>query len=109
MADRPTYVWSGSEWDAVADPGAVRKALFTAKASLVSATAANTPATLTVGANDTVLTADSSTATGLAWKAASSLPSQTGNTNHVLATNGTTASWRAIEDDQFILSAQVFG
>lgn len=39
----------------------------------------------------------------------SPLPTQTGNTNHVLATNGTTASWRAVEDDQFILSAQVFG
>lgn len=25
MADRPTYVWTGSEWDTIADPGAVRK------------------------------------------------------------------------------------
>ena len=93
MADRPTYVWSGSEWDAVADPGAVRKALVNAKGDLVTATANDTPAVLTVGANDTVLTADSSTATGLAWKAASSLPSQTSQAGKFLTTNGTTASW----------------
>lgn len=24
MANRPTYVWTGSEWDTIADPGAVR-------------------------------------------------------------------------------------
>jgi hypothetical protein len=46
---------------------AISKGQFTAKAALLSATAASTPAVLTVGANDTVLTADSSTATGLKW------------------------------------------
>ena len=50
--------------------GVVRDALVNAKGDLVTATANDTPAVLTVGANDTVLTADSSTATGLAWKAA---------------------------------------
>lgn len=25
MADRPTYVWTGSDWDTIADPGAVRE------------------------------------------------------------------------------------
>lgn len=39
----------------------------TAKGSIVSASAANTPSRLSVGANDTVLTADSTTATGLKW------------------------------------------
>lgn len=71
----------------------VLKSLLTAKAAIVTATAASTPAALTVGANDTVLTADSSTATGLKWAAVSGLPSQTGNTNRLLTTNGTSASW----------------
>jgi hypothetical protein len=50
---------------------AISKGQFTAKAALLSATAASTPAVLTVGANDTVLTADSSTSTGLKWAAVS--------------------------------------
>ena len=40
----------------------------TAKGGIVSASAANTPSLLSVGANDTVLVADSTTATGLAWR-----------------------------------------
>lgn len=46
---------------------AISKGQFTAKGALLSATAASTPAVLTVGSNDQVLTADSSTATGLKW------------------------------------------
>ncbi len=38
-----------------------------------------------------------------------SLPTQTGNNNHILSTNGTITSWRSVEDDQFIISAQIFG
>ena len=41
-----------------------------AKGDLVAGTGADTFAKLTVGANDTILTADSSTATGLKWAAA---------------------------------------
>jgi hypothetical protein len=48
------------------------KATLTAKGSIYGATAAGTPGELTVGANDTVLTADSSTATGLKWATGSS-------------------------------------
>lgn len=45
---------------------------FDAKGDLVAGTGADTFAKLTVGANNTVLTADSSTATGLKWAAAAS-------------------------------------
>ena len=88
MADRPTYVWSGSEWDAVADPGAVRKALVTAKGDLIAATGNATPARLAVGAtNGHVLKVNSATSTGLEWGS--------------VATSG--------EDDQIVLAVQVFG
>jgi hypothetical protein len=49
---------------------AVAKATVDAKGDLIAGTADNTVARLAVGANDTVLTADSSTATGLKWAAA---------------------------------------
>lgn len=51
---------------------AISKAQYTAKGVLLSASAASTPGVVTVGANDTVLTADSSTATGLKWATPSS-------------------------------------
>jgi hypothetical protein len=46
--------------------------ILDAKGDLISATAADTPARLAVGANNTVLTADSTTATGLKWATPSS-------------------------------------
>ena len=49
--------------------GGIQPTIFDAKADLLTATAADTPARIAVGANDTVLTADSSTATGLKWAA----------------------------------------
>jgi hypothetical protein len=45
----------------------IPKSTLTAKGSIIAASGAATPANLSVGANDTVLTADSSTATGLKW------------------------------------------
>jgi len=47
--------------------GAIAKSIVDAKGDLVAATAADTVSRLAVGANNTVLTADSSTATGLKW------------------------------------------
>ena len=54
------FVWS-------ADASGIPATIFDAKGDLIAASAADTAARLAVGANDTVLTADSSTATGLKW------------------------------------------
>jgi len=43
------------------------KSTFTAKGSIIAATAASTPANVAVGTNGQVLTADSTAATGVAW------------------------------------------
>jgi hypothetical protein len=48
---------------------AISKGQYTAKGALLSATATSTPGVLAVGTNNQVLTADSSTATGLKWAA----------------------------------------
>lgn len=45
----------------------IAKTIVDAKGDIIAATAADTVSRLAVGANDTVLTADSSTATGLKW------------------------------------------
>lgn len=46
--------------------------LLTTKGDLIAATGASTPARLAVGTNDQVLTADSTAASGMAWKTSSS-------------------------------------
>jgi len=58
---------------------------FDAKGDLIAGTGADTFSKLTVGANNTVLTADSSTATGLKWAAA------TADTSFTLLNSGGTA------------------
>ena len=47
--------------------GGIQPTIVDAKGDLITATAADTPARIAVGANDTVLTADSTTATGVKW------------------------------------------
>lgn len=47
--------------------GGIQPTLLDAKGDLIAASAADTPQRLAVGSNDQVLTADSSTATGLKW------------------------------------------
>ena len=72
---------------------AIEETIFDAKGDLLVGTAADTVGKLTVGANDTVLVADSSTATGLKWSAYDPLPSQSGNTGKYLTADGSSASW----------------
>jgi hypothetical protein len=53
----------------VTDATGIPATIFDAKGDIIAATAADTASRLAVGANNTVLTADSSTATGLKWAA----------------------------------------
>jgi len=76
---------------------AIPNSLFDAKGDILVATSADTPGKLTVGTNGYYLKADSSTATGLVWATVDALPSQTGNEGKFLTTNGTTASWAAVD------------
>jgi hypothetical protein len=53
----------------IPEPGTgIPESIIAAKGDLLTGTANDTPAVLTVGANGTTLVADSSTATGLVWK-----------------------------------------
>lgn len=54
----------------VADATGIPATIFDAKGDIIAATAADTASRLAVGANGTVLTADSAEATGLKWAAA---------------------------------------
>jgi len=56
-------------WVTTDDANAIQNTQLTAKGALITAFSSATPATLTVGTNGHVLTADSTTATGIKWAA----------------------------------------
>jgi hypothetical protein len=59
--------YSGAAWVGFDDSNAIQNSIVDAKGDLITATAADTPSRIAVGANNTVLTADSAQATGLKW------------------------------------------
>ena len=71
---------------------AINKTIVDAKGDIIAATAADTVARLAVGSNNQVLTADSSTATGLKWAAASSGSMTLISTTNLTSTNVTLSS-----------------
>ena len=91
-------------WVAQDDSNAIQNAIVDAKGDLITATAADTPARLEVGTNGQILTADSTTATGLKWATpASSTPTFVGcrlrsNTAQNLTNNVATAINFQVED-----------
>lgn len=88
---KPAYVYdAGSDTWIPIGPGEhshsyIPNTLVDAKGDIIAATAADAVARLAVGANDTVLTADSSTATGLKWATAAG-----GKVLQVVSTSTTT-------------------
>jgi hypothetical protein len=60
-------IYTGAAWVSLDDPNAIQNSIVTAKGDIIGATASSTPARLAVGTNAQVLTADSTTATGLKW------------------------------------------
>ena len=81
---------SGTDMDFkwVADASGIPATIFDAKGDIIAASAADTAARLAVGANNTVLTADSSTATGLKWVA----PAGGGKVLQVVQATSTTST-----------------
>jgi hypothetical protein len=70
--------------------------LIDAKGDLIAGSGANAADNLAVGANGTVLTADSAQSLGVKW--ASAFPTQTGNSGKYLKTDGTSTSWQTVSE-----------
>lgn len=90
------FVWS-------ADAAGISPTIFDAKGDIIAATAADTASRLAVGANDTVLTADSSTATGLKWAAPSSGSMTLLSTTSLSSATTTVSSINGTYNDLYIM------
>ena len=84
-------------WVAQDDSNAIQNAIVDAKGDLISATAADTPARLAVGANGTYLSADSAEATGLKWVT----PPPSGKVLQVVSSTTTTLTSVALLQNNF--------
>jgi hypothetical protein len=95
---RPAYVYDQQtdQWIPVgigphSHPNYIENTLIDAKGDLLVGTAPDVVGRQALGTNGQALTVDTATATGVAWTTI--LPSQTGNTNRFLVTNGSSTSW----------------
>ena len=91
-------------------PGVVQKDIVDAKGDIIAATAADAVSRLAVATNTQVLTADSSTSTGLAWTTptAGTVTSVTG-TAPIVSTGGATPAISVTTNhEQLILNNQIF-
>lgn len=75
------------------------KATLSAKGSMYAASAASTPAEVTVGANNTVLTADSSVSTGVKWASVSAIGKS------VVSKTQADSPYTAVSEDVLLFSA----
>ena len=100
-------------WVTTDDANAIQNSIVDAKGDLIGATANDTPARLAVGANDTMLVADSTAATGLAYKSATTLypwAAYTFTPNGLTVGNGTlTARYQQIGKTVFAEVDLVWG
>jgi hypothetical protein len=76
--------------------GGIQPTIVDAKGDLITATAADTPARLAVGTNNTVLTADSTTATGLKWAAPASAKTKWEQIATTATTSGSSFAFTSI-------------
>ncbi len=94
---RPGYVWDATDnvWYPIGTGphthAYIPEAIFDAKGDIIAATAADTASRLAVGANNTVLTADSTQATGLKW----ATPAGGGKVLQVVQASSTTSTYVA--------------